>query len=180
MHVEVRGKNKIPYLYESYRKDGKVYNKYIGKLADVLQRIKEEGGTMPEINISKYGQTADISVSLANWNKQVLKQIRIAEAEVNDERRDKAKQIRNESIYMAKAMAKAKIPYRRIAHELSIMNKRAIGKGTAYRWANSAKITPEFYDPSNDIKRGEMEKRLEDERWEEEYQTEREAWAERT
>lgn len=177
MHVEVRGKNKIPYLYESYRKDGKVHTRYVGRLATVLQQIKNEGGTMPNINISKYGQDADISVRIADWDKSVLKQIRIAKNEVENIERNKKKQLRNESIRVARSMYKDKIPVKRIAHELSLMHKRTIGTSTAHRWATSAKLAPEYYDESQDEGKAKFEKEMAESKWDDEYQEERDAWA---
>lgn len=177
MHVEVRGKNKIPYLYESYRVNGKVKTRYKGKLATVLQQIKNEGGVMPGINISKYGQDADISVALADWDKQVLKQIRIAKNEVDNIERDKKKKLRNESIRVARSMYKDKIPVKRIAHELSKLNKRTIGTSTAHRWATSTKLTPEYYNESKDEGKAKFEAEMVEQKWEDEYQAGRDAWA---
>lgn len=160
MHIEVRGPNDLPYVYKNERGiDGEPHNIYVGKLDYVLAEHRSLNGWTPTVGLTQFGKPADISISIHDISsKKAMTAIYAAIRESENTRPDPAKQKRNEAILVARSMAKAGIKYDRIAHELSTIMKRKIGKGTAHKWANKAKLSKGYYDPEQDHTRIAREK----------------------
>lgn len=162
MHVELRGVNNIAYVYLSRRDaKGEVENVYVGRLDTVLAGFRRRNGFTPSVGITQYGKEADISISIHDFSsKTAMAHIRTAIKESESTRRDPGKQKRNEAILTARSMAKDGIKYDRIAVEISNIVGRKIERGTAYKWANTAKLSKEYYDPGQDFDKILLEKRI--------------------
>ena len=162
MHVEPRGPNNILYVYLSRRNaNGDPENIYIGKLDEVLAGFRHRNGFTPTVGITQYGKEADISVSIHDYSsKAVMGNIRVAIQESENKRQDPAKRKRNEAILMARSMAKDGIKYDGIARQLSKLMGHEIKRGTAHKWANTAKLSKDYYEPSQDFDKILLEKRI--------------------
>ena len=142
-HIEFRGPNDIPYVYESYRgDDGEPHNRYIGRLNEYLAEHRGQGiGVVLDASITKCtANPADISVSLRDISdKSKYRSLRADVNEVRGFHRNRDKALRNENIEFARQLKKDGRTYRQIAERLGI------GLGTAHDWVNSAKSKPDYF-----------------------------------
>ena len=142
-HVEFRGKNNIPYVYESYRgEDGKPHNRYIGRLNKYLAEHRGRGiGVVLDASITKYTvNPADISVSLHDISDKAKHHaLRTDVGEVRGTFRDRDKARRNANIETARQLHKSGSTYRQIAERLDI------GLSTAHEWVNTTKPKLDYF-----------------------------------
>ena len=143
VHIEFRGPNDLPYVYESYRDEsGEVHNRYIGRLNEYMAEHRGQGiGVVLDASITKYtANPAEISVSLRDISdKYKYQSLRADVDEVRGFHRNKDKAGRNENIEYAKLLKQDGLNYRQIAERLGI------GRSTAFDWVNSTKPKPDYF-----------------------------------